>query len=331
MQGLGRAASVKAAEKLGSTNIKDQHSLWGRLLACLAYAFMSISITLFNKAVFSVYKFPFPAFVTTLQISVSIVYMLALHYARFMDLGTSWSFKTAKQVFPLSLAWWLYVVSGVTALRYLNVPMYSVFRRSTTLLVAAGEWVMFQKKPSGLSMVSIFVMVSGAIVAGATDLSYSLPGYIWVAICAVSTAVYLLLIRKLSDKTGLKQSGLLYYNNMLSLPLMAAYMLLCTNEFQEALRMPQLQDPQFLIVLIFSASQAYLLNVCIFWCTTTNSALTTTVTGQMKDLATTGLGMVMFGDVSFNGKNILGVSVGMSGAMLYSFLSYWERNNVRSQ
>jgi len=27
--------------------------------------------------------------------------MLALHYARFMDLGTSWSFKTAKQVFML--------------------------------------------------------------------------------------------------------------------------------------------------------------------------------------------------------------------------------------
>ena len=50
--------------------------------------------------------------------------------------------------------------------------------------------------------VSISVMVTGAIIAGATDLSYSLPGYIWVAICAVSTAAYLLLIRKLSDKTG---------------------------------------------------------------------------------------------------------------------------------
>ena len=49
---------------------------------------------------------------------------------------------------------------------------------------------------------SITVMVAGAIIAGATDLSYSLPGYIWVAICAISTAVYLLLIRKLSDKTG---------------------------------------------------------------------------------------------------------------------------------
>lgn len=28
------------------------------------------------------------------------------------------------QVAPLALFWWLYVVSGVTALRYLNVPMY---------------------------------------------------------------------------------------------------------------------------------------------------------------------------------------------------------------
>ena len=45
-------------------------------------------------------------------------------------------------------------------------------------------------------------MLTGAIVAGATDLTYSLPGYIWVAICVVSTAMYLLLIRLLKDSTG---------------------------------------------------------------------------------------------------------------------------------
>lgn len=46
------------------------------------------------------------------------------------------------------------------------------------------------------------IMVTGALIAGATDLTYSVPGYIWVAVCAVSTAVYLLLIRLLKDKTG---------------------------------------------------------------------------------------------------------------------------------
>ena len=49
---------------------------------------------------------------------------------------------------------------------------------------------------------AIMIMVTGALIAGATDLTYSVPGYIWVAVCAVSTAVYLLLIRLLKDKTG---------------------------------------------------------------------------------------------------------------------------------
>ena len=49
---------------------------------------------------------------------------------------------------------------------------------------------------------SIVVMLVGAVIAGATDLTYSLPGYIWVTICAISTAMYLLLIRALKDSTG---------------------------------------------------------------------------------------------------------------------------------
>ena len=53
-----------------------------------------------------------------------------------------------------------------------------------------------------MPQVAIVLMVTGAIIAGATDLNYSMAGIIYVAICAVSTAVYLLLIRLLKDKTG---------------------------------------------------------------------------------------------------------------------------------
>lgn len=49
---------------------------------------------------------------------------------------------------------------------------------------------------------AIFIMLAGALIAGATDLTYSLPGYTWVTICAISTAMYLLLIRALKDSTG---------------------------------------------------------------------------------------------------------------------------------
>ncbi len=46
----------------------------------------------------------------------------------------------AKKLLPMALGWWVYGVSGVIALKYLNVPMFSAFRRFTTLIVMIGEY-----------------------------------------------------------------------------------------------------------------------------------------------------------------------------------------------
>lgn len=42
----------------------------------------------------------------------------------------------------------------------------------------------------------------------------------------------------------------------------------------------------------------------------------------MKDIFTTGLGMFIFGDVTFEPKNVIGVSVGLTGGILYAYFSY---------
>ena len=42
----------------------------------------------------------------------------------------------------------------------------------------------------------------------------------------------------------------------------------------------------------------------------------------MKDILTTGLGMFLFGDVRFEPRNVIGVVIGLSGGMLYSYFSY---------
>ena len=76
------------------------------------------------------------------------------------------------------------------------------------------------------------------------------------------------------------------------------------------------------LFLLASVSQAFLLNVCIFYCTTTNSPLATTVTGQLKDLLMTGLGMFLFGDVIFNSVNITGLGIGLGGGVWYSYVGY---------
>ena len=51
----------------------------------------------------------------------------------------------------------------------------------------------------------------------------------------------------------------------------------------------------------------------------------------MKDIITTGLGMVLFGDVQFSSKNLLGISLGLLGGMLYSLCGYMERQRQKQQ
>lgn len=128
-------------------------------------------------------------------------------------------------------------------------------------------------------MLSIVVMVTGAAMAGSTDLSFSAKGYAWVAVCVASTAAYLILIRMIGENTGLNQHALLLYNNLLAFPMILAWFALGTDEPRRVLSAPQLLDPRFLIFLFVSVSQAFLLNLCIFWCTTVNSALVTTIVG----------------------------------------------------
>jgi hypothetical protein len=126
---------------------EEKVSFATRLGACVQYAAVSTCLTLFNRAVFTVYAFNYPNIVTLLQLLISIVYMVFFNAIGWLKLGKlSWA--QARKVPPLAVFWWLYVVSGVTALRYLNVPMYGAFRRSTTLLVVIGEYVMFKTMPS---------------------------------------------------------------------------------------------------------------------------------------------------------------------------------------
>ena len=260
-----------------------------KIVSCLAYGLVSVSITLFNKAIFSVYKFQYPTFVTLVQVVLSIIFMVFLGEARVIDFkmkngggifGLRWA--KAKKMFPLALFWMLYVQSGVLALRYLTVPMFSALRRSTTLITAVGEYIAFGKVMPCPSMAAVLVMVAGAVLAGATDLSFNATGYAWLCVCVFSTAAFLILIRTLGEELELNQHALLLYNNVLSLPMMLIWFLLATDEPKSVFSAPQWRDPSFVAFLLISASQAFLLNLCVFWCTTVNSALVTTIVGESK-------------------------------------------------
>lgn len=345
-------------------------TLWQQAAACAAYGGVSISITLFNKAVFSIYGFKYPNLVMLGQMLVTLFLIKAAsryemvevsrisksglkrvrpkrasavrglpnsslltkththEYSLSLSHTLSLSVSRAK-LFPLTVAWWVYVLSGVTALRFLTVPMFGLLRRATTLAVVVGEYHMFGKVVSKEAAGSIMVMLMGGLVGVSNDLSYNFWGYFYISVCCVSTALYLLLIRKLRFELRVSDTTLLYYNNLLSLPVMLAYLCLCTTEFQDAWSYPRLRDVKFQLFYLLSVSQGFLLNLCIFRCTTINSPLTTNITGIVKEIITTGLGLILFKDYVWNAKNVAGVLIGLLGGISYSVAGFRERTRKK--
>lgn len=223
-------------------------------------------------------------------------------------------------VAPLALCWWTYVVSGIAALRFLNIPMFATLRKSTALLVLILEAVLLRRRARPSICAAVLVMVCGGFIAGMHDLSFSMPGYVLVGICCLSTALYLIFIISVGNRSKLDTFGLLYYNNILSFPLMAGYLLLFTDEVSQVPKYEHIRELRFWLFLLFSAAQATLLNIAIFLCTKLNSPLATTVTGQMKDFVTVGFGLFLFGDVRLNTPNLVGLAISMAGSLMYSLI-----------
>lgn len=61
------------------------------------------------------------------------------------------------------------------------------------------------------------------------------------------------------------------------------------------------------------------LNFVIFFCTSVNSPLTTSVTGQAKNILTTILGVLIFNDLVIQPVNILGLCINACGGFWYAY------------
>ena len=77
-----------------------------------------------------------------------------------------------------------------------------------------------------------------------TDLTFNLRGYVAVIANNFLTALYLIMVKTTPSSSGLTTTGLLFYNSALSLPLLAAA-LLVSGEPAGVLAFPRLRSVTF--------------------------------------------------------------------------------------
>jgi solute carrier family 35 protein len=118
--------------------------------------------------------------------------------------------ETNKKVAPLSFAFVGMVLTGLGALKYLNIPMFNSLRRVTTLFTMWGESYWLNIRSSTMVQLSVWGMIVGAIIAGFFDFDFSAMGYFLVTLNCFFTAAYLLVIAKFGKSQGLNTFGMMY-------------------------------------------------------------------------------------------------------------------------
>lgn len=298
--------------------------------AAISYMACAVLLVMFNKAALSSYNFPCANVITLLQMisSCSFLYFLRrwkiINFTMGDSLMTSDSsstfvpLKTLMHTLPLAVAYLLYMVVSVESVRGVNVPMYTTLRRTTVAFTMIMEYFLAGQKYTPPVVGSVGLIVLGAFVAGARDLSFDFFGYAVVFLANITTAIYLATIARIGKSSGLNSFGLMWCNGVICGPILLLWTFL-RGDLETTINFPYLLSPGFLVVLCFSCILAFFLNYSIFLNTTLNSAVTQTICGNLKDLFTIGLGWILFGGLPFDFLNVFGQLLGFLGSGLYAY------------
>lgn len=114
------------------------------------------------------------------------------------------------------------IFTSTKALRYLSIPVYTIFKNLTIILIAYGEVLWFGGTVSSMALLSFGLMVLSSVVAAWADIEHTLntygsatsaasaqlatlnAGYLWMLINCLSTACYALGKRKRIKITNFK-------------------------------------------------------------------------------------------------------------------------------
>lgn len=109
------------------------------------------------------------------------------------------------------------IYTGSKALQFLSIPVYTIFKNLTIILIAYGEVLWFGGSVTGLTLFSFGLMVFSSIIAAWADIKDALEnadatarvstlnaGYIWMLINCLCTSSYVLGMRKRIKLTNFK-------------------------------------------------------------------------------------------------------------------------------
>lgn len=108
---------------------------------------------------------------------------------------------------------------------------------------------------------------------------------------------------------------MVFYNNLLSLPLLLALMA-AQGELSTVLEQPDLYNPRFLIVAGASGLVGFGISFCVLWFLSTTTPTTFSLVGSLNKIPVSVIGLFLF-ERTWSLPNLLSVMVGLAAGVMF--------------
>lgn len=310
------------------------HNPWASIvnsgpISIFAYCFSSILMTVTNKFVVNLENFNMNFVMLFVQSSVCVILLIilkSLGYAKFRPLNST----DAKNWFPISVSLVVMVYTSSKALQFLAVPIYTIFKNLTIILIAYGEVLYFGGNVTSMELSSFLLIVLSSVIATLgdqqamaskiaeevnSDLSLFNVGYLWMFANCLSSALFVLVMRKRIKVTNFKDYDTMFYNNALSLP-MLLFASFCVEDWSSENVKTNLSGDS-LAAMIISGMAAVCISYCSGWCVRVTSSTTYSMVGALNKLPIALSGLLFF-DAPKNFLSFLSIFTGFLSGVVYA-------------
>lgn len=314
-------------------------------ISILSYCGSSILMTVTNKFVVNLKDFNMNLvmlFVQSLVCTLTLVVLKFLGYAKFRPLNKT----DCKNWLPISILLVLMIYTSSKALQFLAVPIYTIFKNLTIILIAYGEVLFFGGSITSMELSSFLLMVLSSVIATWGDqqalvkkaaeqtaalAESTLPfnvGYLWMFMNCISSALFVLIMRKRIKLTNFKDFDTMFYNNVLGMPILLIGSFIFEDWSQANLAVNLSQDS--VIAMIISGLASVGISYCSGWCVRVTSSTTYSMVGALNKLPIALSGLIFF-DAPRNFLSILSIFIGFLSGIVYAVAKQKKMQNQASQ
>lgn len=289
-----------------------------------AYCLSSIVMTLGNKFVLSGKHFNLNCVVLAIQ---SLSCLAVIHVLKYFGLVSfrKFSHTDAKKWFPVSALLVAMIYTASKAIQYLSVPVFTIFKNLTIILIAYGEVLWFNGTVTPMIMGSFVLIVLSSVVAAWSDVSaaaeggVSIVGYVWMFSNCFSQAAFVLFLRKRIKVLGFKDMDTMFYNNLISIPILGAVSLLTEDWSSEnvSLNFPEDSRSSVIMMMVITGLLSVGISYCSGWCVRVTSSTTYSMVGALNKLPIAIFGLVFF-DSQITFMKVFSIFLGFLAGLVYS-------------